>query len=65
VPCRACWAGAFVSSIDGVRRLEARANGPVADVAAAEAMGRSVAADLLQQGADVILAELAASPGAP
>lgn len=52
---------AFVSSTDGVRRLEASAQGPVMDVAAAEAMGRTVASDLLQQGADVILAELVAS----
>lgn len=56
---------AFVSSIDGVRRLEAAAEGPVTDAVTAEQMGRAVAADLLRQGADVILAELTSSSAPP
>ncbi len=49
---------AFVSSVDGARRLEAHAQAVPLNAAEAEQLGKAVAADLMQQGADAILAEL-------
>ncbi|ARP81060.1 hydroxymethylbilane synthase [Bordetella genomosp. 8] len=50
---------AMVSSVDGRRMLRAEASGPVAQ---AESIGSAAARELLDQGADIILAELSA-PG--
>lgn len=53
---------AFVAMPDGTRQTRAMAAGPALDVAAAEALGESVARDLLAQGAADILAALADTP---
>ncbi len=53
---------AFVAMPDGTRQTRATAAGPVADAAAAEALGESAARDLLAQGAADILATLAETP---
>jgi len=53
---------AFVAMPDGTRQTRATAAGPALDVVAAEALGESVARDLLAQGAADILAALADTP---
>ena len=53
---------AFVAMPDGTRQTRATAAGPATDAAAAEALGESVARDLLSQGAADILAALAETP---
>ena len=45
----------FVASVDGVTTCTARASGPVANVAQAEALGLVVAQDLISQGATHLL----------
>ncbi|CAG2148961.1 Porphobilinogen deaminase [Cupriavidus numazuensis] len=53
---------AFVAMPDGSRQTRATAAAPVADAAAAEALGESAARDLLAQGAADVLAALAETP---
>lgn len=51
---------ALLALPDGTRLLRAQATAAVADVAAAGALGREVAQDLREQGADALLAQLGA-----
>jgi len=55
----------FVAMPDGSRQLHASGAAAVADVAQAEQLGSTVAADLLAQGAGEILASLASDSQAP
>ncbi len=56
---------AFVALPDGLRRVSASAADAVDSAARAEALGATVAQDLLAQGAGEILAVLADHPGSP